>query len=85
VALRACSTEWRTFTPATYTTDWSGPAVARELYDHRTDGGEDNNICFVGGAQGCGQSAGIAAPLAAQLKAGWRAALPGAPAGAAVL
>ena len=23
-------TEWRSFTPATYTTDWSGQAVARE-------------------------------------------------------
>ena len=70
-------TEWRSFEPATYTTDWSGVAIARELYDHAAgDAGEDRNLCFVGNQQDCGTNQGIATALAKQLKAGWRAALP---------
>lgn len=69
-------TEWRRFDPESYTTDWTSPAVARELYDHRTDGGENTNLCFFGGKQDCGSNAAVATPLAVQLKAGWRAALP---------
>jgi iduronate 2-sulfatase len=70
-------TEWRRFTPSTYTTDWSGPAVARELYDHGAgDSGEDNNLCFNNGKQDCGENASLADALSKQLKAGWRGALP---------
>jgi hypothetical protein len=70
-------TEWRSFTPANYTTDWSGTAVARELYDHGAgDSGEEHNLCFSDGHQDCGTSASIAAVLSKQLRAGWRAALP---------
>ena len=71
-------TEWRTFDPSTFRVDWSGPAVARELYDHSVDAGEDDNLCFpqTGGAAPCVHGGGVDAGLAKRLRTGWRGELP---------
>ena len=51
-------------------TDKAGKVVGRELYDHRTDAQENENL-----ADAPAHSARVA-ELAAQLAAGWRQALP---------
>jgi arylsulfatase A-like enzyme len=54
-------------------TEWqdikSKKVVARELYDHQSDGAENTNIAAA--------ESTLVKELSAQLKAGWRAALPG--------
>jgi hypothetical protein len=47
-----------------------GEVVARELYDHRTDPGEDVNIADAP------ENRAIVAELAKQLAAGWKGSLP---------
>ncbi len=53
-------------------TEWRGPGgdvLAKELYDHRSDPGENRNIA-------ASVTPGEIGPIAAALKAGWRGALP---------
>ena len=47
----------------------SGDILAKELYDHRSDPGENRNIAASATQDEIG-------PIAAALKAGWRGALP---------
>ena len=52
--------------------------MARELYDHSVDAGEDDNLCFpqTGGAAPCVHGGGVDAGLAKRLRTGWRGELP---------
>ena len=52
--------------------------MARELYDHSVDAGEDDNLCFpqTGGAAPCVHGGGLDAGLAKRLRTGWRGELP---------
>ena len=60
-------TEWLEFNYDKSLPKWVSPDVQRELYDHVTDPGENNNIV--------GERPDVAARLHAQLRLGWRGAL----------